>query len=67
MMEAAVNFYQITRRNIPEDCHFHARHRENLKSHKTIYFYKGSEFVVTREIHKRMSCFEDFVKVGPKQ
>jgi hypothetical protein len=38
MMEAArtsetpVNFYQSTWRNIPEDCHFHVRRRENLKS-----------------------------------
>jgi hypothetical protein len=38
MMEAAsssetsVNFYQTTRRNIPED-HLHTRRRENLKSH----------------------------------
>jgi hypothetical protein len=40
MMEAAstsetsVNFYQTTRRNIPEDSHLHNRHRENLKSHQ---------------------------------
>jgi hypothetical protein len=39
MMEAAstsetsVNFYQITRRNNPEDGHLHTRHHENLKSH----------------------------------
>jgi hypothetical protein len=38
MMEAggtsktSVNFYQITRRNNPEDSHLHARRRENLKS-----------------------------------
>jgi hypothetical protein len=38
MMEAAntsetsVNFYQTTRRNIPEDSHFDTRHRKNLKS-----------------------------------
>jgi hypothetical protein len=41
MMEAAstsetsVNFYQTTRRNNPEDSHFHTRRRENLKSHKS--------------------------------
>jgi hypothetical protein len=40
MMEAAstsetsVNFYQTTRRNIPEDNHLHTRRRENLKSHQ---------------------------------
>jgi hypothetical protein len=39
MMEAestsktSVNFYQATRRNIPEDSHLHTRRRENLKSH----------------------------------
>jgi hypothetical protein len=39
MMEAAstsetsVNFYQTTRRNIPEDSHLQNRRRENLKSH----------------------------------
>jgi hypothetical protein len=39
MMEAAstsetsVNFYQTTRRNIPENSNLHTRHRENLKSH----------------------------------
>jgi hypothetical protein len=40
MMEAAKtsetseNFYQITRRNDPEDSRLHTRRRENLKSHK---------------------------------
>jgi hypothetical protein len=39
MMEAAstsgtsVNFYQTTRRNIPEDSHLHTRRSENLNSH----------------------------------
>jgi hypothetical protein len=39
MMEAAstsempVNFYQTTRRNIPEDIHLQTRRRENVKSH----------------------------------
>jgi hypothetical protein len=38
MMEAAstsetsVNFYETTRRNIPEDSHLHTRRRKNLKS-----------------------------------
>jgi hypothetical protein len=31
--EMSVNFYQTTRRNIPEDSYLHARRRENLKSH----------------------------------
>jgi hypothetical protein len=32
--ETSVNFYETTRRNIPEDSHLHIRHRENIKSHK---------------------------------
>jgi hypothetical protein len=31
--ETTVNFYQTTRRNIPQDSHFHTHRRENLKSH----------------------------------
>jgi hypothetical protein len=34
--ETSVNFYQTTRRNIPEDSHLHTRGLENLKSHHTI-------------------------------
>jgi hypothetical protein len=30
--ETSVNFYQTTRRNIPEDRHLHTRRRGNLKS-----------------------------------
>jgi hypothetical protein len=29
--ETSVNFYQTTRRNIPDDSHLHTRRRENLK------------------------------------
>jgi hypothetical protein len=32
--ETSANFYEITRRNIPEDSHLHARH-ENLKFHSS--------------------------------
>jgi hypothetical protein len=31
--ETSVNFYQITRRNNPEDSHLHTRRRDNFKSH----------------------------------
>jgi hypothetical protein len=31
--ETLANFYQTTRRNIPEDSHLHTRPLENLKSH----------------------------------
>jgi hypothetical protein len=34
--ETADNFYEITRRNIPEICHLHTRHRENLNSYSSI-------------------------------
>jgi hypothetical protein len=34
--ETSVNFYETTRRNIPEGCHLHTRRRENLKSHGVI-------------------------------
>jgi hypothetical protein len=48
MMEAAgasetsVNFYQTTRRNVPEDSHLRTRCRENLKCHWLyIYSFNG--------------------------
>jgi hypothetical protein len=31
--ETSVNFYQTTRRKIPEDSHLHTRRREDLKLH----------------------------------
>jgi hypothetical protein len=31
--ETSVNYYQSTRRNNPEDSHFHTRRRENFESH----------------------------------
>jgi hypothetical protein len=31
--ETSVNFYQITRCNIPEDSHLYTRRSENLKSY----------------------------------
>jgi hypothetical protein len=34
--ETSANFYQTTRRSIPEDSHLHTRRRENLKSHDII-------------------------------
>jgi hypothetical protein len=33
MWETSVNFYEKTRRNIPEDSQLHTRRRENLKTH----------------------------------
>jgi hypothetical protein len=41
--ETLVNFYQTTRRNIPEDSHLHIRHRENLKSHKVKKVARGEQ------------------------
>jgi hypothetical protein len=46
MMESAstfqtsVDFYQTTWRNKPEDSHFHARRRENLKSQLNFFTYR---------------------------
>jgi hypothetical protein len=33
MKATVINFYQTTRRNNPEERHFHNRRHENLKSH----------------------------------
>jgi hypothetical protein len=41
--EMSVNFYQTTRRNIPEDSHLHARRRENQKSQLFYLRMKGIE------------------------
>jgi hypothetical protein len=32
--ETLVSFYEPTRRNFPQGCHFYNRRRENLKSHQ---------------------------------
>jgi hypothetical protein len=39
--ETSVNFYETTRRNIPEDSHLHTRRRENLKSN--LLFRRSAE------------------------
>jgi hypothetical protein len=41
----SVNFYQTTRRNIPEESHLHTRRRENLKSHKENFGWNTGQFV----------------------
>jgi hypothetical protein len=41
--EKSVNFYQATRRNIPEDSHHHTRRRDNLKSHLNVNLH-GVDF-----------------------
>jgi hypothetical protein len=33
----SVNFYQTTRRNIPEDSHLHTRRREKLEVHYRVH------------------------------
>jgi hypothetical protein len=42
IFETSVNFYQITRRNIPEDSNLHTRRRENLKSHQFNSLYHSN-------------------------
>jgi hypothetical protein len=43
--ETSVYFYENTRRNIPESCHFHARRRKNLKSHLVINLFTYLLFI----------------------
>jgi hypothetical protein len=38
--ETAVNFYQTTRRNNPEDSNLHTHRRENLKSYLAIFMFR---------------------------
>jgi hypothetical protein len=38
--ETSVNFYETTRRNIPEGCRLHTRRRENLKSDRLIFKFR---------------------------
>jgi hypothetical protein len=45
--ETSVNFYETTRRNIPEDRHFHALRRENPKSHSIMIICNEDELSVT--------------------
>jgi hypothetical protein len=50
---ASVNFYQTTRRNIPEVSHLHTHRRENLKSQQE-RFYKANEHYGTRELRHNL-------------
>jgi hypothetical protein len=68
MMEAAstyetsVNFYQTTRRNNPEDSHFHSRRLENLKS-QSIFRFEILFFSVALQFLKnlgRLTYFPPF-------
>jgi hypothetical protein len=34
--ETGINIYQTASCQTPEDCHFHTRHRDNLKSHNVV-------------------------------
>jgi hypothetical protein len=34
--ETSVYFYETTRCHMPEECHDHTRHRDNLKSHDEV-------------------------------
>jgi hypothetical protein len=43
--ETSVSFYEITRRNISEDSHFHTRRREKLKYEKYTWF---ARYIVRR-------------------
>jgi hypothetical protein len=43
--ETSVNFYEITRHNIPENSHLHTRCRENPESHKQLLVLPGCFWV----------------------
>jgi hypothetical protein len=51
MMETSVNFYQTTRRNIPEDSHLHPHRHEKLKSDLV---HLSSRFSFQYELNKNM-------------
>jgi hypothetical protein len=42
--ETSVNFYETTRRSIPDGYHLHTRRRENLKSNLGYINKTGKEF-----------------------
>jgi hypothetical protein len=44
--ETSVNFYQTTRRNIPEDSHFLTRRRENLEYHLAVFRFQWQALVL---------------------
>jgi transposase-like protein len=59
--ETSVNFYQTTRRNIPEDSHLNTRRRKNLKSHlpKNVsnrYAVKGFEVHLKINAEIKVAC-----------
>jgi hypothetical protein len=62
LMEA-VNFYQTTRRNNPEDSHYLSRRFENLKTHKKIYLPFESNFkqVTAYVLNSLVISLETFV------
>jgi hypothetical protein len=52
--ETSVNFYQTTRRNIPEDGHLHTRLRENPISYISHYF--PSKFLPPKRFLAHLLC-----------
>jgi hypothetical protein len=48
--ETSVNFYETTRRNIPQDCHLHTRLRENLQSNINHLIFVMEKFCVFFEV-----------------
>jgi hypothetical protein len=49
----SVNFYNTTLCDIPEGCHLHTRHRENLKSHEEMVLTSGWKnlYLYNEELH----------------
>jgi hypothetical protein len=51
--ETSVNFYETTKRNIPEGCHLRTLRRENLKSHKAIIMHSSCRRRWRKRIDRR--------------
>jgi hypothetical protein len=68
MMEAAstsetsVYFYQVTRRNIPEDSRLHTCRRENLKSHRQRYIIPPKWKMFVSKIFARIPVLQIITK-----
>jgi hypothetical protein len=58
--ETSVNFYQTTRRNIPEDSHLHIRRRKVFKSHLETNFTPTSLWAMNECLEAR-SVFQNFL------